>query len=677
MAASTLKPTRAEQKRQQKLINNEYISRPGPPGKHISSLEKLPVELIQHIFFFCLEANLTNASLILSKALSNESIYRAVILFAYFDYLPSLPVETALFRPATFRYLDYRERCLLQARILKSRWCTIDRIKAAMPALSRLAMAQRWHDEHLWGVREHARHPAVPFGQLMVESSPEVAHIADLPDITDTEAMKKHFLATADAELDRYSDPDQQRYYQRLAAEACGDENYLPFIHYWSCNRTDQDYDIFKQLDGTETILRKSLCGADTIVGVRCIPSWLLQGPWSGPGSQERIDFLKLLRQGLRYVRTGNILDISADALFEGIKSAILDCSPSCPMSVNPLVILLELWWLVFGPTGGPIGEKILAARQLPLELFHLAAHQRTDDSIAMELLIRASLDSIPRDDSVLTVWALRMKAKDNPLGNWLLTYMTHMDSWEGTVFYNGRWVWTSLGSDVFPDTTFTKHVGYLADYAAKARPWTSFTLNEASSLSCYNIYEYFLRSPPSPIYSIPPTIITTVALPPQPNSFLANLRSFSYIAIFPICNHVEAVLLRVKQMTNLRRLFFKLVPDRHSVVLDNPLSDDIDRFDINDLGTQFETSLSAIGNLCTELSPPSADSMHMPQEQHANDGDDDVDDIRARMVLPKLEVLVIDDVKMLSIKDTIEGGMNQHLARPASLGIDTAKPPD
>ena len=69
------------------------------------------------------------------------------------------------------------------------------------------------------------------------------------------------------------------------------------------------------------------------------------------------------------------------------------------------------------------------------------------------------------------------------------------------------------------------------------ARPWTSFTLNEASSLKCYTTYEYFLRRTPSPIYSISPTTLT---LPPLPNPILANQRKFYFIAIIPNYNKVE-----------------------------------------------------------------------------------------------------------------------------------------
>ncbi|RMZ79344.1 hypothetical protein DV737_g3461, partial [Chaetothyriales sp. CBS 132003] len=226
MSASTLKPTRAEQKRQQKLLHNEYISQPGPRGKQISSFEKLPVEVIQHIFFFCLETNLANASLILGKALSDESIYRVVILFAYFDYIRPYPVETALFRPAR-----------------------------------------------------------------------------------------------------------------------------------------GYGYDISMPFDENKRILYKELRGADPVLG-------------------------------------------------------------------------------------------------------------GTDDSAAMELLIRDSLGSIPHDDSVLTAWALRMKAKGNALGNWLLDYMTHVDSSQGVVFYNGAWGSDTLRTDVFPYSSFTRDIGYLTTkYAVDKKP--------------------------------------------------------------------------------------------------------------------------------------------------------------------------------------------------------------
>ncbi|RMZ76986.1 hypothetical protein DV738_g4643, partial [Chaetothyriales sp. CBS 135597] len=420
MPASTLKPTRSEQKREEALLHKKHTSRRVRRRTEISSLEKLPVEVIQQIFFLCLETNLPNASPILSKALSHESIYRAVILLAYFDYNEWLYIDTALFRPAEFVYLGYWERCWLQRRILNTRWCTLDRIKAAMPSLSRLAMVQACHDEWLAMRRECDRPPSLEPKDcdLLVPGPSLGAHHGRLPSISDTPAMNQHFFATSDVEFPRaaFDDLFPRPRGRPVAAAAykgdvCGDENYLAHIHCWKCKRADLHHSTGDQLDEYDNPrMSKFPAGAQTTLGVRCIPAWLLCGPWSGPGADERLDFLKLLRQGQRFVKSGNILDISANALFEGIKSAIL------------------------------------------------------------ALLIRASAHSIPPDDSILTAWALRMRALGNPIGGWLLAYMEHTALTPHTwpLFTNGAYTY-GFGTDdnddnVFPQHGFEKDIDYCDD---------------------------------------------------------------------------------------------------------------------------------------------------------------------------------------------------------------------
>lgn len=173
------------------------------------------------------------------------------------------------------------------------------------------------------------------------------------------------------------------------------------------------------------------------------------------------------------------------------------------------------------------------------------------------------------------------------------------------------------------------------------ASPWTSFTLNEGSALKCYTTYEYFLRRTPSPIYTIP---TTTASLPPLPNPFLANLLSFSYVAIFPIYNHVEQVMARVKQMKQLRKLFIKLIPEPDSTILNDEINAAIGHFDVNDPWTEFETALALVAGTCRILSEAS----DLDQAERGSGGN--------------LEELQVDDVKMLGMKDDIEDIININL---------------
>ncbi|KAJ6150323.1 hypothetical protein N7471_001522 [Penicillium samsonianum] len=60
------------------------ISRPHTP-RRISLLEALPVEIIEQIFLHSLNLNFPRASPFLSRALSGEHIYRALILLAFWN----------------------------------------------------------------------------------------------------------------------------------------------------------------------------------------------------------------------------------------------------------------------------------------------------------------------------------------------------------------------------------------------------------------------------------------------------------------------------------------------------------------------------------------------------------------------------------------------------------------
>ena len=103
--------------------------------------------------------------------------------------------------------------------------------------------------------------------------------------------------------------------------------------------------------------------------------------------------------------------------------------------------------------------------------------------------------------------------------------------------------------------------------------------------------------------------------------------------------------------MTNLQKLFVKLIPEPSSTILDDEINAAIGHFDINDPWQEFDTGLALIASACVELS------------EHARDDSD----VRAE-VMGSLEVLKIDDVKMLGVRDNIEEIINRHLAEPAEL---------
>lgn len=85
-------------------------------------------------------------------------------------------------------------------------------------------------------------------------------------------------------------------------------------------------------------------------------------------------------------------------------------------------------------------------------------------------------------------------------------------------------------------------------------RPWESMLLNEGSSVKVYATYEYFHHAPPSLL----PALLDESDESMQP--LLRNtLRSFSYVAIFPLATHINEVL--IPHVPALERFYIQIVP--------------------------------------------------------------------------------------------------------------------
>ncbi|PGH29963.1 hypothetical protein GX50_07298 [[Emmonsia] crescens] len=114
-------------------------ARPGPnadsPRQHQqwhhslrkTPLERLPVELIQKIFFECLEINLPRSSLPIALALSNDVIHTWLIRLAFSSNNESARTGffTKPYLPFDYFSLCASQRASLQTEILKCRWCTL------------------------------------------------------------------------------------------------------------------------------------------------------------------------------------------------------------------------------------------------------------------------------------------------------------------------------------------------------------------------------------------------------------------------------------------------------------------------------------------------------------------------------------------------------------------------
>ncbi|KAJ5252896.1 hypothetical protein N7489_003306 [Penicillium chrysogenum] len=123
------------------------ISRPHTPRRVLSLLEALPVEIIEQIFLHSLNLNFPRASPFLSRALSGEHIYRALILLAFWNDALEHPRSKVIDRmmvPLDYVPLKLDERARLQEAVFKCKWCTVDRVREQIPTMQILTIYRRW-----------------------------------------------------------------------------------------------------------------------------------------------------------------------------------------------------------------------------------------------------------------------------------------------------------------------------------------------------------------------------------------------------------------------------------------------------------------------------------------------------------------------------------------------------
>ena len=414
------------------------------PAARESMLERMPVELPQYIFLHSLELNLPRASPSLARSLSKETIYSSLILLAFFDDDGKHPVDMRIFAPAEYRELDLAEKVRLQTSILNTSWCTLRRLRQNLPALSRLAIVQAWHEEHDRELQTDILARKAP----PITPSPILQAIASLPALDHLEATEQHFLAQSSVELGddngQIGEPSQ-----------C-----LPRLRTWTSSK-DKDGQIYKTIDGARGILN-----------ARYIPSRLLRGsPWTS----EKLAFLKFIRQGWRFLQRDFVLKISSTAMFKGMASAVAESNTEALRS------LLELHYAAFQDetshtsltASGRIRYAVSFSHPIPLELFHLATRQHNSNEL-LSLLLREGIDSI-HDDAVLTKWALEARLANNKVGEWLLRHMEGMEDYGlngSSLFVNGNMTWRrAAGNYPFPEMSFTDELGYLKDGALDFRP--------------------------------------------------------------------------------------------------------------------------------------------------------------------------------------------------------------
>ena len=405
----------------------------------LSALEKLPIELIQQIFFHSLEVNLPRASVFIRQVLSTEATYNSLITFAYFDDDEANPVEAKHFLPADYRLLECEEKIRLQMGILSCLWCTRQRIESRMSALSRLAMVQAWHAERTQSI---LLDPDTNQNKPIVANE-RIRNISRLPELEDEVALQQHFLARTDTEdLGSSVEP---KYLGR---------KFLPRIITWSSSLDDQGH------------LHKGIDRSVAVIATRYIPSWLLR---STTWTAEELSLLQLLRQGYTFVQTENRMDISAEAMMEGMANAV------GARNINALKTLLEMHNALF-KSGGWTFQSMVSTpftppsnHPLAVELFHIAVAQGDQATELLRLLLRAGIDVLPGDDEIVTAWAVHESQKGNTLASWLLKHMEGTTDYglprRAHLFVDGcvSWRVRARGSLPFPETSFSSELGYIS----------------------------------------------------------------------------------------------------------------------------------------------------------------------------------------------------------------------
>ncbi|KPI40879.1 uncharacterized protein AB675_10638 [Cyphellophora attinorum] len=181
-------------------------------------------------------------------------------------------------------------------------------------------------------------------------------------------------------------------------------------------------------------------------------------------------------------------------------------------------------------------------------------------------------------------------------------------------------------------NSTYAPYEAQASPSLLTARPWHTLHVNESSSLRAYTTYEYFLRTPPSPIspFSKPLSSLETRS---AIRTLLSTIRHFHFTAIFPSFNHIGTILEMAEgSMTRLDSLTFQLLPKPNSTILVDALEETGGHIDVNDPWNEFETSLALVAVSALGMSRSNLTKLTM--EDVAMEG---VRDMIERIVTEKL----------------------------------------
>ncbi|KAF9891347.1 hypothetical protein FE257_004202 [Aspergillus nanangensis] len=384
--------------------------------RHLSNLERLPVELIEKIFLYSLNVNLPRCSNVLAAAVSSERIYRALILLAFWDDSCAL-ITTAegidndddarqqkssavaaikrILRPLDYTPLTVDQRKTLQTALVRCHWCTFPRILKSLPDLMALTIQRHWisagiimtpiDEERLsqflsreeTATTEDLPHPSFE-GTITPAKDPLTPHTYTM---TITPPTSIHIVST-------------------LHAHTHTHPTFSPLL----------------------------------------FPDSLLRGRTGFP--TPHIIFLETLRvaSGLNSPDLiSPTISLRHDALHEGIHMALIE------ENHRALATLLKLDEYVFrAEITSVTTDANSVPYTLPAEHFRTAVRVARDDPACFQMLVRASAESVP-DDAEVTQWAMEL---DDAFGHWLLDLMVRLprqieaangNPAEAAVFYLGR----------------------------------------------------------------------------------------------------------------------------------------------------------------------------------------------------------------------------------------------
>jgi hypothetical protein len=92
-------------------------------------------------------------------------------------------------------------------------------------------------------------------------------------------------------------------------------------------------------------------------------------------------------------------------------------------------------------------------------------------------------------------------------------------------------------------------------------RPWTHLGYNEGSSITAYSTYEYHLKQSPKMLY------LTLIRLAKEARP-CCNIRSFSFVGVFPFSTNVAAVIRALQKIRTLEEVRFQISPGPENNVL-------------------------------------------------------------------------------------------------------------